>query len=477
MKFYRIRPSGIEYLRYLIMSDLTKLYDWKSWRGSIGVGYAMLALVFSLSLYGYSQASLAFLLFSTGAYVLMSLGLAWGRNSYFYFFVTTLLFLGFLFKYFMHQVAGMPYIEPNGHFDFSMAMENDYFKVMSLGALGVFLAKATYALRVFDRLGSFGSEVFQVRDISIRRALVVFIAIHILFIFVNEYCYLFHIGMAPRYLLPYKLSSIVYWWFNIGYLFGLVFLLSVLKRVRASIDYAAVFSMVICASVSVAIYSRAVMLFSALPLLAALWILYSERITKWVVVRHLIIYVAVFAVVIVLTSYLRVANYYADTQVDGFKIYLGETMSIFFNRWVGVEGLQAVVSYPEKSVFLFLDNIINDLCKVGRDIFQEICASPFFGTKYESVRVSIPGLFAFLYISGSALVVFFGAFIASLFLMCYEAVVYRLTGNGFLLIAIACGFANGFSQYSSTRISLIYCLELFVTIFMYRGLIVFLGRK
>lgn len=128
----------------------------------------------------------------------------------------------------------------------------------------------------------------------------------------------------------------------------------------------------------------------------------------------------------------------------------GRILRLSVDRWMGMEGVMAVQSYPKKGKALFLDGIIEKR-EIGKvTLYQEVSKSHYRRASRTFQFGSLPGAAAFLYYSGSLWVVMLGMGTFSLLILLIERVVDMLTANPLLCSLIGFGVANTVAQFGVT---------------------------
>jgi hypothetical protein len=128
-----------------------------------------------------------------------------------------------------------------------------------------------------------------------------------------------------------------------------------------------------------------------------------------------------------------------------------QVVALGVDRWVGLEGLMAVVAYPKKNGELIIDAL-----KEKREIgtvtqYQKISKSVYQWTDSNIWQfASLPGAVAFLYFSGSLLVVMLGMTAFTFLVLFIEDVIYTFTGNPLLCSLLGMVFANSVAQFGIT---------------------------
>ena len=135
--------------------------------------------------------------------------------------------------------------------------------------------------------------------------------------------------------------------------------------------------------------------------------------------------------------------YYQLTQGVFLKV-----LSLSVDRWVGLEGIMAVVSYPNKGRALIIDAFVEKRTLGGVTKYQEIANS-----KYQWVDsnvwqfASLPGAVAFLYFSGSFWIILFGMILFAFLVQFLEFLIYKGTRNPILCSLLGVSLANYVAQF------------------------------
>lgn len=127
---------------------------------------------------------------------------------------------------------------------------------------------------------------------------------------------------------------------------------------------------------------------------------------------------------------------------------LQRIMALVIDRWVGVEGVMAVSSYPEKSQALLIDAAFEKR-EIGKATkFQEICNSHYRWVDANTWQfASLPGAAAFFYLSGSYWLVAIGMMLFTLLLLASEQWIYSQTYNPLLCALVGMTMANSVAQF------------------------------
>ena len=151
--------------------------------------------------------------------------------------------------------------------------------------------------------------------------------------------------------------------------------------------------------------------------------------------------------------------YYQLTQGVFLKV-----LALSVDRWVGLEGVMAVVSYPNKGRALIIDAFVEKRTLGGVTKYQEIANS-----KYQWVDsnvwqfASLPGAVAFLYFSGSFWIVLFGMILFAFLVQFLEFLIYKGTRNPILCSLLGVSLANYVAQFGiAPAQGSVYLLMIFV---------------
>jgi hypothetical protein len=137
-----------------------------------------------------------------------------------------------------------------------------------------------------------------------------------------------------------------------------------------------------------------------------------------------------------MANQLRVERYFPPVTVTvepgQHQLFSGEKIKRFLGfsiaRWVGIEGVMAVQAWPDKGLVQLGAAIVERPGAGETQLYQRVAPFPKNGKMNAGVVFSsIPGGVAFLYYSGSVLVVFVLTLLISLLLQVFEALIYRMT--------------------------------------------------
>lgn len=420
----------------------------------------------------YSGSALLYTFFSFVYLALIISGFI-KQTSYGYTFLSTMLWLGFFGKLTAHLCLGFTFVEPVGYFQSSQASWDQVLLVATLGGGGILTSRLIYALlcrqssMLADEAHIFVPDWYSV----IRRGLWVCLMTSCLVIaLVNAVFGIQQAGLVPRTILFFPMNALIYWLLSYGLALAVASLLwwDVCQQRKLSwVIYAVLVEGVIS---SISILSRATYVFHVVPQLAAL--LKNRGKVISFSAKHILL-LSVICIVLLFVS-LRGVNllrghYYSgeETGIEDFyrvKISSSSVLNasqFLIGRWVGVEGVMAIVDYPKKGSELFFRQLTERPIDGKVLAYQEISLAHYRFMDLSKFRfTSLPGPISFLYSSGSLLVVFFGMLILGILVMVSEYIIFRLTYNP-IVVALWGGMAaNAVAQMGVAPAGLIKYLSM-----------------
>lgn len=127
---------------------------------------------------------------------------------------------------------------------------------------------------------------------------------------------------------------------------------------------------------------------------------------------------------------------------------LNRALSLAADRWIGLEGVMALQSYPDKSMALLHEGLTERYADGVVPMYQHISKSIYTGMDPNQWKFgSLPGAAAFFYYSGSLLIVFLGMAAMTICILIFEYAVRRWTQNPFLTSFYGFVAANFVAQF------------------------------
>lgn len=418
----------------------------------------------------YAGSSLTYILFTLVFLFLLVDGL-YRRLSFGYAFLVVFLWLGFWLKLVVHLWLNYSYLEPVGYFDGNAEAWDVVLTVSTVGALGVILTKmlfSKYAEKHF--LANFEFSYYPPSWYpSVRSWLWGGTWFAIIFLPVINAAYgISQVGIVPSLILPWHLNALVIWCMG----FGLAALCFTLVNWDHALGQGWVmgFSGVLAEAFlsSLSSISRAVYIFRTLPYLI---VLYAKRLpkgqagkrAKWIV---LLVWLCLLAVSLSLVMVLR---YSEGSPIDASSnksqmvvkdstslgTFVGQISNrvahLAVDRWIGLEGVMAVVSYPEKNFGLFA-KVLQEKRDIGKVDFFTREISRAGVTDIDAIKfqyASIPGGIAFFYFTGSLWGVLAGMVCLTSVMLVSERAVYFLTRNPYMCSFWGMGVAQTLASFGT----------------------------
>ena len=252
-------------------------------------------------------------------------------------------------------------------------------------------------------------------------------------------------GSIPQTVLPFGLSGVYTWLI----LFGLSSVSAILlhceyslkKRVPVGVVG---ISLLDCFFTNIALLSRGMVL-SGSALLCGLFcttkgIERRKNLGSWIGICALFGFLFITSVFAV--NYLRSAKWsvaLGSERGGAFNLSAASasTAVLFLDRWVGIEGVLAVSSSPERGWDLFSGALAEDYSKNLSFYDTHLITSPYVNTNLTKVRhISLPGGIAFFYYPGSLPFLFFSLFVLGLIGGGLEWLVFKFGGGNLILCAL-----------------------------------------
>lgn len=395
-----------------------------------------------------------------------------------------MLWVGFWLKFIVHHIVSYPYLDFIGRFDGSGAQWDQVLLITSIGIMGFNVALFKSAFKPENFLKAIPAP--SKNPLSNRQVFAIlagFIALLLTTAFLNLYWGVTLSGITAITVLPFKLNAMSGWFLYMG--FALLVALfakiefSKYSRIALSIGLAFLESFV-C---SISLLSRGIYLFHSIPFLyAAILKARSFKITF----RHVSLIAVTFCVLFAVNSLLVTSVRYRLYGKEILKVeqYNPEVLlqkntyenksnytfkqigKLIIDRWIGLEGVMSISTYPERSFELLKTTFFNKL-KIGEvDVYAKICLSDYNQTTQYSFT-SLPGIISFLYYADNLLLVFIAMMGIGFLLLGIDLLIFHVFQNPFLSAQMGFYLANGVAQFGvSPR-------PLFISFFMTASFLVF----
>lgn len=428
----------------------------------------ILVSVFLLGLYKYDESKLIYTFFSIIFFLLLLSGF-YKTITYSYLFLSIFLFLGFWFKLTIHLILDYPYVEPIGLFYSSNSSMDDVLIVSMVGAIAILIV---YFLFNFFRLNKTtkileNKKLFQKDKIyyfykkykTIILSCLFFIII--LLAVLNVTLNIQMTGVVPTTILVFPFNALIYWLLAIGVVLIFSYFVHLEILYEKVLKQHMVFLFLLLSAISsISILSRGTFIFLFGGFL--FFILFNFEslnksrfidLIKLIITAILFYFMVIYIVTILRDIYFHQISIYEILNQSGVS---GVLLGLAADRWVGLEGVMAVVSYPFKSFDLFIDAFISNP-KIGSiDIYQYISNAHYVdmdNTKY--AFATIPGSIAFFFYSGSHILVFVGIFCLVSLMIVIEKIVFYMSQSTLFVALIGVSLASNVVQFGLAPINLV----------------------
>lgn len=409
-----------------------------------------------LSLTKYTGQVYIYVLFSIIANLLLYFGFR--KNSVFFdTFIGIFIWLGFWLKLtisvaFFDGVFNVAV----GNFDGSGAAYDRALLVSCCGMLG-FLTASLLREKLFGKypatLGVLTQQgLFRFYRDYRQIVLLLFVVLFVTVALTNAYLGIYQRGSITKTTLPFGLNGIYKWLL----LFGLASFSALILRfelaVKKSISLPVMFLGLLESFFSnVSLLSRG-MILNAGALIYGVYAsfkLYSVKSNPRFFVATLLILVMLMAGSVAVANYVRLLSGISEKTAEQLNVqgaataYLKHSMKtstveLFVDRWVGMEGVMAISSYPDLGWGLWK--------KAWRETYNEkdtsfydnnLIKSPYANLdKTQHHHISLPGIIAFFFYPGSFWFLFLSMLVLGLMAAAIEACAFWLGGKNVILCSL-----------------------------------------
>lgn len=440
------------------------------------VALLLALLLFAIAITGalYRGSGFAFGVFTLAFLALGVLAIPRPR-LYVYTFLTAFLLLGFWLKVVLHIVWDPGFVEPVGGFSYAPEeWDNGLFAAAS-GAAGLAFARAGHLWMAHQdvRLSSDPSWFGRWRVAVWALTIVLIVAVNA----ANLQLAFYQVGVRPKMLLPLRGHVLLAWLVNIGFALWVAALAWWELRARRSLGRSLLAPIGEALLSAISTFSRLTFLLHSLPYALAILERRREMLAG---IKRRSIYMLSFAVALlfalsVITVFaLRVYQYYGYAAgaagAEPFASHVKRTIAkqvplLLVHRWVGLEGVLAVGSAPERSPALLAQALRESPKLAGQSLFQRVAQTRYLSENPdEFVFLGNAGPIAVFWFSGSLALVFIGMAAVGAVAVATEVGAVRLTGNPFLLAVAGAALANVVVQTTFFYLTLVFLLQLWAGI-------------
>ena len=391
------------------------------------------------------------------------------KNSFFFDnFFSLLLWLGFWFK-FSVQISFMDNMFPEGAgiFDFRPISFDEVLIISSVGIIGFILASFIREKIYYHKKKDYNFDKFLSFYNANRKLLIFgFILVVSIFALLNLIFVFYQKGSIPLIVLPLKLNNLFGWLLTFGFAsFSTLIIFAELMINKKKFSGGIIVGFIEVFLSSISILSRA-MIFNGFSLLLGYYRskeILNLNINFRIIVKYLTILLCLFFISLIIVSKIRqskdfsvgheVHSYIPEINMSNIRtnstneLILNETnkfikdvnqiLFLIASRWVGIEGVMSVYSTENKS-FIFFKSSLNEKFNFNNSFYENKIKKNTYVYKEVSniYTVYTPGLFAFLYYTGSKIFLFFGVIVLCLIASFFEYCACKLSRNNFIFSSL-----------------------------------------
>ncbi len=434
------------------------------------LGIYFYAILFLLACSHRPGSLSVYTVFSASAALMLWLGLR-NRLGYGASILTVFLWLGLWLKLTVNIILSRSYTEATGGFDFTPQEYDELISVATLVCLGISSAWIISMrwIRENQNAGISAGQPNLVNDYEPKISqkylwILLVLAIAVLNLANVQYGFV-QSGLVARKIFPWPINAVASWFLYSGLSFLVAALLYwdfLRNRNLSSGILVALFEAAVGGLTTI---SRGLYLWHVLPIIWAAWE-NKLKFRKSLSTRSLIFFsvVAMVGFVVVGTAVNVFRNSLYDVRLNAINaetIYNtqfgtvveggGQLMNLVVDRWVGVEGIMVAVGYPNRSVSLFEELLVEKPAIGHVTKYQFISNSHYSRMDANKYQFNtIPGVGGFLYLSNSFWIVFVGTLMLALSVTASERLVQFISVNPFFCAASGVWMANMVAQIGVT---------------------------
>lgn len=418
--------------------------------------FIVLAVLFAVTAIKYTGSWYVYTLFTLVFNGVLLMGFRKNR-IFFDTFFGIFLWLGFWFKFSVRigLLGTTDFVEATGAFDGSGRSFDNALIVSTCGCMAVAAAslirqKFFSYLSLQTTLGLDGISNFY-------KKYRIYVCILFAFTFVliaaaNIHFAIYQRGWGAKTILPAPLPGIFTWLLTFGLSSFSALILEQELRIKNSPYVGAALMLFESLFSNVSMYSRGFIINSTANLFGANDIANKKAIRPSI--RFKVFIGALCGLLLLLSvlgvNYLRTLRYERVKEPNSYNKMFSGVSRVLIDRWVGIEGVMAVSSYPNLGKDLWKEAWAEKFSNTGTSMYDKtISTNPFYKNVEQSQFhfISLPGIIAFLFYFGSYTFLFFGMLVISLMGSAIEAVTFKLTKNIILCSLFSCTVAYRFIHF------------------------------
>lgn len=405
--------------------------------------FVIVIVLFSMASAKYSGRWYIYLSFSIISNLMLYFGFR-SRAIFFDTFLGVFFWLGFWLKLTIRiAFSGGLFNQAVGYFDGSGIAFDRALLVTSCGMSGFLLISYLRGKFFFNYPGKIdGVSQKGLFEFYKRYRKLIWVLFVTLFVFVgvtNAYLGIYQRGSITRTMLPFGLNGVYKWLL----LFGLASISALILRFEFEINKKTSFVVILLSLLesfvsNVSLLSRGMILNSSALLYGV-----TAGLSKYSIKTNLrffmiafLLFSTLFISSVFVVNYLR-SSIYLDNDADLSETH-AMTTPLFIDRWVGMEGVMAVSSYPKLGWDLW-KSAWKETYNENETSFYDnnFIESSYINTdKSKHHFISLPGVIAFFFYPGSFIFLFLGMFFLGGLASIIEYAAYRMGGMNIILCSL-----------------------------------------
>lgn len=414
---------------------------------SIATGFIL--ILFCYGFFNYPGSKITYVAFSIVCNSLLFLSIG-TKSLFFELFIAGFIWLGFWLKLTL-KIAFFDgnLVDPVGMYDHSPSALDKGLWIASLGIAAIIVA--IYFRKIFFKSYAPSSNKISTSGQYLAlyerfRKLILFVFI-LLIIFVAVTNFKFSIyqrGTITGLVLPFGINGIYKWLLIFGFSSFSAVLLNLELQLKKDLSFTVMLISMMESFVSnVSMISRGMVMNSA----SLIYGTYASTCINKIKIKTIkyafftVVFLTLFVASIQITNSLRETLFYDSYQTTQANVLKKNQVKLgmFTDRWVGIEGILAVTSYPNLGWELFKKALNEKYDEHAISFYDKnlLKDTPYINTdRHKHHFMSLPGYIAFLFYPGSYAFLFISIFSVSMFSVLLEFIAYKSSGENMIFAAL-----------------------------------------
>ena len=408
--------------------------------------WGLVSVLATFGFFSYSGHGYVYVLFTIVSNLLLYIGFR-KKSTFFDTFIGIFFWLGFWLKLTIRVTFfGGIFNQAVGSFDGTGAAFDRALLVSSCGLFGLLLAsffREKLACNYPQKIEGISQQgLFDFYQNHRRAILIWFVALFVIIAVSNVYLGIYQRGCITRTTLPYGLNGVYKWLL----LFGLASFSALILRFEFELNKKTSFLVIFLSLMesffsNISLLSRGMILNSSALLYGVFASLKVHSIKSNVhfFLISFFIFGTLFVSSVFVVNYLRVSIYSGDLNLQvNLQSIQSKTTPLYLDRWVGMEGVMAVSSYPKLGWDLW-KTAWNENYNENETSFYD---NNFIESPYEEADktkhhfISLPGIIAFFFYPGSFFLLFSSMFTMGALGSIIETFVFKFGGKNVILCSL-----------------------------------------